>query len=228
MINKMSTMMIRTNRPLCICALLLAIGVLAGSAHAEAINLADLLAGGGEVTSGDKAFDQFAYTSTPAMPTADRVNIIPIMNGAGEHGVRIQGGFSESADPGTGTAEFDFRVRATDPTMGIDGATLASNTAAIFSADVTTTATLSNGSTLVAFDTVAGGTDLLDFDAFGIVSELNINIKIDIETFETPSAGTVSLVDLTFHQSPVPEPSTPLMMLGLVLPLLHLRRLRLR
>ena len=202
-------------------------GLFATCANAEVISLADLIANDGEISSADKVFDQFSYTRTDGMPTSDRVNIVSIMNGAGEHGVRIQGGFSESPDPGVGTAEFDFRVRATDLTMGIDGATLASNTAAIFEADVTTTATLSNGNTLVAFDTIAGGTDMLDFTDFGIVNELNINIKVDIETFGVPSAGTVSLVDLTFHQSPVPEPSG-VILIGLALPMLSLRRLSLR
>lgn len=212
--------------------------IAASPAAASTITLDDpvvlgTLLSGGSITAGDKLFDQFSYSSTGDMPGAYGVNVIPIMDDAGNFGLRFQGGFVDLYGDGPSDALISYRVTATDPMYLISDVHLYGNPA-VFGREhhkkdckkdykkskcdrcgesgvagvVETFLTDDPFTKLVIFDLDPGPKQLVDWSL--LTSPLRtLHVQKDILAFATSkgSVATQSFVDQTFSQVAVPEPS---------------------
>jgi len=205
-------------------------------AAASTITLADPLGldgllEDGSVTVGDKLFDQFAYASTGDMPDASDVNVIPIVDGDGNFGLRFQGGFVDlfdggDSDPGSPSdALISYRVTVLDPLFLISDVHLAGNPT-VFGPDGEESGLIGvsetfvpddPGTTLVIFDIKPGSNQLMDWSLLaGPLRTLHVQKDILAFADAPGNAATLSFVDQTFSQVLVPEPSTiSLLALGL-------------
>ena len=182
-----------------------------------AVALSDLMMDDGSIVSGDKLFDQFSYTATGDMPDASQISIKPI-EVSGDYGIRIFGGFIDMSGGGSSTANLNYRVSVLDPELGVNGARLYANPAALksgyFSIEESFTS-LPNLTQLVAFDANPGDTKLADsVDFNSVYPTLDVELALTGESTSEVGAVTASLVDQTFSQGVVPEPSSMLIWMG--------------
>lgn len=197
----------------------------------QAALLSDLIANNGTVQNGDKLFSDFTYVATGQNPPSDRVNVDPIVDGQGNLGIRISGGFLDLDDNGASDALITFRVRVTDPRYLINDVHLAFNgdilgppgTPGLVGITETFLPTDPNTQLSVFQLQPSGATQLTDWaDLSQPVSELWV--QKDIILFAgAGAAATISFIDQTFSQIQVPEP-TSLALMGLGLLLLRGRR----
>jgi hypothetical protein len=217
--------------------------IAASPAAASTITLDDpvvlgTLLSGGSITAGDKLFDQFSYSSTGDMPGAYGVNVIPIMDDAGNFGLRFQGGFVDLYGDGPSDALIAYRVTVTDPMYLIADVHLAGNPA-VFGKKygkagykgskcgwcgpsgvvgvVETFLPDDPFTELVIFDVDPGPRQLVDW-ALLTSPVQTLHVQKDILAFAKSkgSVATLSFVDQTFSQVAVPEPSSMSMLfLGL-------------
>jgi hypothetical protein len=198
---------------------------------------------GGTITVGDKFFDQFTYSSTGDMPDASGVNVIPIVDGNGNLGIRFQGGFVDLFDggpdePGSPSdALIAYRVTVLDPAFLISDVNLAGNPRVIgpLGAEsgligVSETFLLDDPFVnLAIFDIEPGGSQQLVDSSLLTVPLQSLHVQKNILAFADVqgNAATLSFVDQTFSQVAVPEPSTiSLLILGLAATAWGLRRHR--
>jgi hypothetical protein len=179
----------------------------------------------GSVQVGDKLFDQFSYSATGDMPSSSGVNVIEIVDGDGNFGIRFQGGFVDLFGGGPSDALITYRVTATDPLFLISDVRLSGNPAVIGPEGeesgligVVETFLLDDPFIeLVIFDIKPGSTQLVD-GAFLTGPLRTLHVQKNILAFANVegNAATLSFVDQTFSQVAVPEPSTiSLLILGL-------------
>ena len=183
----------------------------------QTVPLSDLL-GGSTISVGDKLFGAFTYNQTGDMPTAENVDVIPIITD-GDYGLRFQGGFIDMVGGSASDSLITFTVSAPGP--WITGANLAANleapggvalVAETFLPEFPTTSmSVTSGINLVAST---------DFDAPVQV----LNVQKDILLLGQSSPATLSFVDQTFPQ--VPEPATGFLFLAGLVGMLKFRRCR--
>lgn len=193
---------------------------------------------------GDKIFHNFQYQFDGDMPTANRVNVIPITDADGNYGIRFQGFFLDLAGGGASTATINYTVTvAPDAGMGISDAHIMGNPDVIGLGRITIseswepTATDKKPIAIWEIKPAPEGvvpTQLIDFVSFlpDTYQELKVTKRIVadvgdlyVNDLKNRSVATMSFVDQTFSQVPVPEPAT-LGVLGLGAAALLLRRRR--
>jgi len=193
---------------------------LARPAPAASVTLADLIANGGTVTSGDKVFSNFMYSSTGSMPSAHLINVIPITQG-GTFGIEFQGGFNSTAGMSPSDALIKFTV--TSGAGDITGAIMRGNPLVVgappngsISVTETFLPELTN-TKLSIFDIQPGNvSQSMDSTTFNHpVHALNVQKDI-LGTAVEGSVATLSFIDQLFPQDTqsVPEPAS-LMLVGI-------------
>jgi hypothetical protein len=191
-----------------------------GARSAQAVTLADLLAPGAFITSGDKRFDSFSYSFVGDMPPPANVNVVPIIDPFGNFGVRFQAAFSDNIGGGASDALIGFRVTATNPLFIISDAHIFGNPSVI------------GGDGLMAVTESFPGQGAPTINIFDIATAGVHNTQTEDMRFFTPGTGglfvlkdifanaitgvpTLSFVDQSFSQTGVPEPGTMAMLCGL-------------
>ncbi len=171
--------------------------------------LADLLAQGASITSGDKVFTNFAYTRTGNMPDASAINVIPTTMG-GNFGLLFQGAFLDLPGGGGSDALISYTVSvaaAFQKQYLITDAHLDANISAPQGGygNITDTFFTSPEPALTVTDKKLSNS--LTFLPLGYTS---IDVQKDILLYATTDGSpvTVSAIYQTYSQTPVPEPST--------------------
>jgi hypothetical protein len=176
--------------------------------------LSDLIANNGTITNGDKVFSDFGYLATGQNPPADRVNVVPTVDGDGNLGIRFAGGFIDLDDNGASDALITFKVTATDPNQLINDVHLAFNGDVVgppgaqgFVGITETFLPTDPNVQLSVFEIQPAGTrQLTDWaDLTAPVRELWVQKDI-ILLAGTGAVATISFIDQTFSQ--VPEPTS--------------------
>jgi hypothetical protein len=134
-------------------AAMLAVGAMSSTASAAvvygiadgAIPLSNLVGTGNSLLVGDKIFDNFQYTKTGDMPTANSINVtgrVTTINGVPEWGFRMQGAFHDFNTTGGSDALLTYDVHVTDPNVSlIADAYIAGNPLVIGQGEMTVTET---------------------------------------------------------------------------------------
>ena len=200
----------------------------AGSVHAAAVPLTDLLGAGKTLASGDKIFSDFTYVKNGDMPSATGVSVEPVTNASGDYGIRISGGFIDQPGGDASDALITFNVSvAPGAGQAIKGAILAANPAVFNGAGLASvTETFIPQVTtdkLVVYDFGNNDDKLMDSITFD-QSYTTIPVQKDIILHSTSATGavTMSFVDQYFPQ--VPEPSSAALALCGLAALSKLRR----
>jgi hypothetical protein len=192
-----------------VCALIGLIS-LAGRPASAAVSLADLINNSSSViVGGTMVFDQFTYSATVGMPSANGILVDALVNGSG---IRVQGGFDDFAGGGPSVVDITYRVSTLDPGLTFSAATLMGNPVIIGTGDFTITQTFAGVPTsLSIFDTVPGSSHYLS--TLDLPSGLSsLNVALSIAANATTGAGTASIVDQSFGV--VPEPNSAAIWLG--------------
>jgi hypothetical protein len=225
-------------RPLtCVTAslLLLSAGWLASSSTAATIIGSPVqlsqLAGNpnGVIIVGDKKFTDFSYTSTGNMPDAAGVNVVPIVDDAGNFGIRFQGFFTDLASTQGGSdAQIDYKVMVTDPLRRISDAhlrgnpTLGKNGARSGLVQVVETflplGQFGEYTMVISDDEALPTPRLVDWVYFQPpVMMLSVQKDIGVLAVAGHPSPSISFIDQTFSQIIIPEPATILLgLIGLV------------
>lgn len=196
-------------------------------AGAAVVPLSDLLQDGATITSGDKIFSNFNYGITGDMPAADAVNIETIQDEFGNHGIRIQAGFTDVAGGSSSDAIVEFDVTVAPGAPLINDVHLRANPAVINGeglASITETflPTIDDDK-LVVWDFGNGEDQLSDSLVFDTgYQTLSVQKDIILHATGDNSAVTLSFVDQTF--SVVPEPASGALFLVGLMSLATLRR----
>lgn len=201
-----------------------------GAQPARAELLSDLIASGGTIQVGDKLFSDFGYASaSPDAPGADGIDVIPIPPGGtdpfGNFGIRFNlAGFDT---PGGGPTDFviTFSVEATSPRFLITDAVLSSNLAiagtppadefpfgqiveTISAEDVGIVGVLDNFVTKTS--STPGLQDITTFDPPGAFQKLFVTKDVLLNSTDD-GIVTLSVIDQSFSQTVIPEPSSIIM-----------------
>ena len=178
-----------------------------------AVELMDLINSNGSVVAGNIVFDQFSLVTSGDITSETEVNVISIMDGNGNYGIRFQGGLDDLADNGPSSWKVSYQASAQDGTSIFTGATLAANPAAPVSGSGSVTLSadqITPSEYLNVFDDFNGGTSLLDTSTFA-----NAGSTLDVSVEFLADAGnrggvTASFIDQTFTQDQgvVPEMSS--------------------
>jgi hypothetical protein len=185
------------------------IAVFAGQLRA-AVTLADLLAPGAQIVSGDKVFFDFHNFSEINGIGAANIQVVPIVSGT-EYGIRFQAAWSLSGANKVYDLGFDFFVKRLDGkpfihdnTLTITGGQVNGGTAQVVEGvtDPSNDATLANKFVYIT----PNGTDLNDHKIFTYnVGLAHIAKDFAMTTGPDETAQVfVSHIDQTFSQ--VPEP----------------------
>ena len=199
------------------------------------VQLSTLLVPSATMVVGDKTFSEFGYSFTGDMPPATMVNVVGILDDEGNYGIRFQGGFMDfSSTIGGSDALIDYMVEAGDGFL-ISDAHLAGNPNVLGNngGSMSVTETFlplgANGEyTLEIYDDEFSNTAQLTDVTFFIPPVKKMSVQKDILGFTVPGGGTatMSMVDQTFSQIPIPEPATSLLLIGSALALGYRRRRR--
>lgn len=178
-----------------------------------AVELMDLITNNGSVVAGNIVFDQFSLVTSGDITPDTEVNVISIMDGNGNYGIRFQGGLDDLANNGPSSWTVSYQASSLDGTSIFTGATLSGNPAAPVSGSGSITLSadqITPGEYLNVFDDFNGGTSLLDSGTFA-----NAGSTLDVSVEFLADAGsrggvTASFIDQTFtqEQGVVPEMSS--------------------
>ena len=213
-------------------AVTISLACFCGNANAQIHNLQDLIDTMGFFEVEDLRFHSFSYSAVGQMPPAELVNVIEIVDGEGNPGFRLQGGFVDSASqPGASDALLGFKVDALGPDitdvhlsgnpnlLGTEGSI--SVTEEVFS--------VINGSQ----DELLARLDIFEDGLAGFKGRDQVIFNRPVRTIEVfkdilgigiDGDVTMSRIDQTFSR--VPEPTTSLLMLAGITALSLIRRKR--
>jgi hypothetical protein len=192
-----------------------------------AIELSELLVDGASLAAGDNlVFDQFTFSSTGQMPSAQGLLVDVYDDAFGNIGIRIVGGMTDSAGGGASTIELGYRVSTVGEFSILSAAVAAGNPAVFGEGSFTITESFAEiPTTLTVFDVQPGDTKLLDSAAFpSLLPSLNVHVSAVADA--TAGGATASFIDQTFDVGEIPEPASlviwfgTLMLFGLV-PMMH-------
>ena len=210
----------------------LGVAIAVSAIQGATVKLSDLVNNQETITSGDKLFSNFAYATTGDMPDMLDVDVETIEDADGNFGLRFIGGFIDNAGGSSSDALITFDVEPTNNQNVIVGAVLQANPA-VFNgtglASITETfLPMVEDQSLVVFDFEPGDQDLRAEVVFNQQHEkLSIQKDIILHATGDNSAVTMSFVDQTFMQAPVPEPTAGLLIVTALLGLATFRRKRL-
>ena len=220
-----------------ICALHGAIAQAGTMTLGAPIPLSFLQANNGTVVAGDKIFSDFDYAPTEDMPSSAAVNVIPIVDGDGNYGVRFQGGFVDlpGGDPSDALITFSVNV-APSAGMLINDVHLAANVDLLGGTGLAAvTETFLPDFAMMSLSVYDDGTNsqLTDWsdlpETVGPgrpIETLHVQKDIVLRA-DSAVAATLSFVDQTFSQVLVPEPgAASLTLFGSLAACLVLRRHR--
>lgn len=190
-----------------------------------------------EIIVGDKKFTGFDYVATNDMPGAAGVNVIPIYDDLNDadpntrnYGIRFQGAFMDLvSSQGGSDALITYMVEVTNPNFLIASAHLAGNPNLLGQfGSISVTETFlplgQNGEyTMEIYDDESQpNPKLMDSTTF-LPPVTKLNVQKDIlaravaDSAPNGNTATISFVDQTFGQVPVPEATTiALALIGLV------------
>jgi hypothetical protein len=165
----------------------------------------------GSVTVGDKLFTDFTYQFTGNMPSAVGVNVVPIQDEFGNFGIQFQGAFIDLVGDGGSDALIGYHVTALDPNLLITDAHLVGNPNLLGttgSASVTETFLMGSDAVMEIHDDGGGLPPKLTDQVFFTPGFRELDVQKDIMLVAGNGSATISFVDQTFSQSPIPEAAT--------------------
>ena len=194
------------------------------SAVAETLSLKDLIDTdlALSIESGDKLFNQFEYTATGNMPSAEYVSVSAFTDANGNVGITFQGGFLDRSGNGESYAFINYWVTVQNPTKKISAAHISGfpsvHGAGSGTMEVTET-----------FSPVVGTVEIYHFspsnafqsdDSTGFTDpHITLHVQTTIHA-DAPDGGAASMsfIDQTFSQVLIPEPSSVVILItGLAL-----------
>jgi len=160
-----------------------------------------------------KLFSAFGYLATGDMPTASNVNVVCTTDVHGNLGIRIQGGFSDLPGGGPSDALLTYTVSVIGSSNLITDAHITGNPAVIGGAgaiSVTDSWSEFPGPTISIFDyrpQPPGTTQATDSIIFSHPVPA-LHAQKDVFALAAAGLATLSFIDQTYSQTPVPEPGT--------------------
>lgn len=187
---------------------------------ANAVLLSDLIDNQGTIQSGDKLFEDFAYTATGQMPSADAVEIIAT-DVSGNYGISVRGAFLDLPGGSGSDAVLTYKVTATAENWYINDVHIQTNGVIGDEGTFTITDTFlpeNDETILLVGDVNSGGSQWTKLTDWADLPEpvKTLHVQKDILAFAQGSAPvTMSFVDQTYSQIPEPA-SAGLFLVGLV------------
>ena len=200
--------------------------VFCSSAVAETFSLKDLIEGDlaiGPEFPDDKRFDQFQYTATGDMPSAEFVSVSTFTDQDGNLGITFQGGFLDRPDNGQSDASIFYQVTVLDTTKKISAAHIFGYPFVISGGygtmEVTETFLPEVPDELMIHHVSPGGGLRLDDSVDFTNRHTTLHVRTDIHAdAHDGSAASISSIDQSFSQVLVPEPSAAVILItGLAL-----------
>ena len=182
---------------------------------AYAVSLATLV-NSGSLTCGDKLFSGFGYLATGDMPAVSGVNVVCTTDIHGNLGIRIQGGFNDLPGGGPSDALLTYTVSVIGSSNLITDAHITGNPdvvphfGGLGAISVTDTWSEFPGPTINIFNinlpplVTTQTTDSIIFSHPVPV----LHAQKDIFGLGVTGLATLSFIDQTYSQTPVPEPGT--------------------
>jgi hypothetical protein len=178
-------------------------------------------------TVGDKEFSMFSYTNAGDMPAAADVKVFGFQDLAGNFGFSLQGVFWDFGGDevaSAATLAFDVGVSSQGQELGnvisdahlfLGGTGLSLDEESEVSVDESFTGA---SETLRVFSSTIGGTNQNKLSDFVDFSQTDTSLHVTVVIFATAAENAdqparASVIDLSFSQIVVPEPSSALLML---------------
>ncbi len=185
--------------------------LLGGATYAPAL-------GGRGILVGDKLFSNFGDTAVGDMPGPSGVNVVGIVDGLGNLGIRFQGFFQDQIGGNPSDALISYHVHVTDPNFEISDAHINSNVSVVGGTGSivvvesfigVTPGTPSYGNQLSVFALSPGGKQVSDVTFF-TPGTTDLDVQKDIGAFAGTGLPSASFFDQTFSQRTrhVPEPAS--------------------
>ena len=175
------------------------------------------------ITVGDKTFSLFSYTPAGDMPAAADINVLAFVDDDDNFGITLQGVFQDlpGGDASLATLEFDVTVSDEGQALGnliSDAHLFLQGSGVGADSEIRVVEEFNNtANTLATYDSTLGGNtqqqlfDGLDFTT----TTLNLSAKLDISAISNdpsqPARATV--IDVSFSQIVVPEPSSAVLLI---------------
>lgn len=200
------------------------------SSNAQAALLSDLISGG-SLVSGNLEFTDFGYTvDSGSLSPPEYVNVVPITDVAGHHGIRIHSGFLDLPGGDAALGTLRYTVTLNDEQQVIHDIHLAGNpivVAGTGSVDVVKTVVDAVPAmepplgTLSIYDD-SGDRRLIDWQDLTATTR-SARVTTRLELAGESGIATLSFVDETFSLM-IPEPSSALLFVTGLIGLVRLRR----
>jgi hypothetical protein len=206
----------------------LTVAVISGAGVARATLLSDLLSPGQTVTVGELLFDDFTYQQNGDMPAANAINVTPFISVGGNHGLQLQGAFTDFLGGGNSEAQLGYRVTVVPAGVRLASASLSGVPTVLGG---TGSIGVSEGflptdpvDSLNIFSNVLGLTQ--STDTIGFASPVtSMNVQQNVLALATSGVPTLSFFTRPFSTVAVPEPGSATL-LGIALTALVGRLLR--
>ena len=203
-----------------------------GSANViyDTYNLADLISSGESVRAGDKVFSGFSWTTIAGNNALSTITVSTIMSVDGLYGIEIGGALSQL---GIGSSDWrlGYSVTADPGNLISDIHQYASLSGTAGSYINITENALDSGQHVVATSNLGQGINYAYIDQSDPYAELNDKLNVDtplstlyiskdilLQVTDANGDAATTIIDQTFSQTPVPEPSTIVAGTLLVLP----------
>ena len=184
-------------------------------AYAHATTLADLIASGDSVVSGDLVYSNFSYMSPGNLMSADRITVTDAPN----HGLQFSAGWNTAVGPGEMESLISYQLTTSNPNKLFSGAQLsmagvvAENGGVVFIGQmITDSITHEPYSLSVICDEEGPISDRLSDDTTFISPTTSLNVMVDISVIpvhDNPASfASVTFTDNSFLTQPAPEPAS--------------------
>lgn len=177
------------------------------------------------VSVGDKVFSVFSYSNSGDMPAATEINVFGFQDADDNYGLTLQGGFLDNPGDDVGSsATLNFKVgvsdegqqqgrRISDAHLFLEGSGVPQDS------EISVDESFEDASeTLRVFDSDVGGqpdlqlSDWVDFSETALDHDVTLLISaLTAEEADLPAHASV--IDLSFSQIVVPEPSAALLVM---------------